>query len=134
MNKLNIVYRVILYKMLHYFLTIDRSRSDRRPTIEDYEEIIREFQKQGIICSKPIHIVYEYKTKVMCKEIAFDWIHCHAIVVSKSMVKFNGVQVKNYSVKFKYLKDKDDVLRTAIYMHKNCTDQVRLSNDRKGEK
>ncbi len=113
--------------MLFYFLTIDKcDTSGGTPKREEYEEILNSWKnvKRGVA-----HVeCYEYKTKQILG-MPTRWLHYHAIVKSSKMIIYKKVQKKGYSIRFNYLKTKEDVFNTAAYIIKQKHDEAECNID-----
>ncbi len=106
--------------MRYYMITLDRCKTDVIPNKENYFKIIRlmkvqqYFEETGIFC-------FEYKQK---SDELKKWIHFHCIVKSTGFLYYTKFIQFGYSIKCMYLKTTEDIVRAAVYINKNKTDEV----------
>lgn len=106
-----------------YAITIDKSTTDRSPTLFDYQDLIKgllsEFTFKEIIFKVEC---YEIKHKSMKYP---KWRHYHALWYTEDrMIKYTDVKRKGYSIKVKMLLNSHDVARWSGYVMKEKSDKM----------
>lgn len=104
-------------RRLFYAITIDKSTTNRAPTIFDYQEVISNL----LLRFSFKEILY----KVECYEIKHKsmkypkWRHYHALWYTEDkFIKYTDVKRRGYSIKVKLLPTTFDVARWSGYVMK----------------